>query len=451
MTADKTHGPRIDAARAVSLSDVVFLSDDWAPWAARPGVRIYLRPLGLADATPGALPLAGGPLSFDRVELILREPVQQAGTSPLPPAGEVGAAAAAPGEGPLSRPVPALTRKSSGFPTSPATRERQRDEPAGSAPSGHVRTVAELDTLRRWAALRGLGDTIEGRLDRLSRPRPAFAGLDLRRPRVMGIVNVTPDSFSDGGDFADAGRAAAHGVALAEAGADILDIGGESTRPGSAAVSPAEEIARVVPVIRDLAGRGLVVSIDTRHAVVMEAALAAGARIVNDVTALTGDPNSLAVVARAGCPVALMHIQGEPRTMQDAPVYDDVLLDVFDWLETRVDACLAAGIPLGSIAIDPGIGFGKKPVTHNLPLLRGLSLLHGLGCAQLLGVSRKRFIGSLTGVADPKGRGPGSVAAGLYGVAQGVQMLRVHDVAETRQALAVWSALAAGEALEEGD
>jgi dihydropteroate synthase len=309
---------------------------------------------------------------------------------------------------------------------------------------GRVSAIADLGTLRRWAGQRGLTAIIDDRLDRLSQVRPSFAGLDLATPRIMGIVNVTPDSFSDGGDFAESGRAVAHGLALAEAGADILDIGGESTRPGSAAVSPQDEIARIEPVIRDLANRGLTVSVDTRHAAVMAAALAAGARIVNDVTALTHDPGSLEVVARAGCPVVLMHIRGEPKTMQDAPAYDDVLLDVHDWLEERVAVCVAAGVPRGRIAIDPGIGFGKKSLAHNLPLLRGLSLLHGPGCAVLLGASRKRFIGTLTGIDDPKGRVAGSVAAGLYGVAQGVQILRVHDVAETRQALAVWTALQAG-------
>jgi dihydropteroate synthase len=421
MMTDKTRGPRFDAARAVSLSD------DLAPWAARPGVRAYLRPIGLADAAPGGLALAGGPLSFDRVELILRwespslSPRRRE-PSPLP-RGEVGTASAVPDEGV----APA-------YPSSEA-----------------VRAVADLDTLRHWAARHGLGGAIDDRLDRLSRPRPDFAGLDLGHPRLMGIVNVTPDSFSDGGDFADADRAIAHGLALAEAGAEILDIGGESTRPGSAPVSPAEEIARIEPVIRDLANRGLAVSVDTRHATVMQAALAAGARIVNDVTGLTGDPASLGVVARAGCPVVLMHIQGEPRTMQENPVYDDVLLDVFDWLEERVGACAAAGIPPERIAVDPGIGFGKRSLGHNLPLLRGLSLLHGLGCAVLLGVSRKRFIGTLSGAADPKARMAGSVAAGLYGVGQGVQILRVHDVAETRQALAVWSALQVGIEAEAGD
>ncbi|MGK9233620.1 dihydropteroate synthase [Inquilinus limosus] len=343
-------------------------------------------------------------------------------TTPLP-RGEVGTASAVPGEG-----------------AAPAHQ-----------PSETVRAVADLDTLRRWAGRHGIATTVEDRLNKLSRPRPDFAGLALDRPRLMGIVNVTPDSFSDGGDFAESGRAVAHGLALAEAGAEILDIGGESTRPGSAPVSPEEEIARVQPVIRELANRGLTVSIDTRHAAVMQAALAAGARIVNDVTGLTGDPASLGVVARAGCPVVLMHIQGEPQTMQRNPAYEDVLLDVFDWLEERVAACDAAGIPAGRIAADPGIGFGKKSLTHNLPLLRGLSLLHGLGCAVLLGVSRKRFIGTISGAAEPKARAPGSIAAGLYGVAQGVQILRVHDVAETRQALAVWSALQVGIESEAGE
>ncbi|WP_064742163.1 dihydropteroate synthase [Inquilinus limosus] len=342
--------------------------------------------------------------------------------------------------------MPALTRKSSGFPTSPAPRERQHENA-----SSCVRAIADLATLRRWAGRHGLAAAVDDRLDRLSRPRPDFGGIALDRPRLMGIVNVTPDSFSDGGDFAESGRAVAHGLALAEAGAEILDIGGESTRPGSAPVSPEEEIARIQPVIRELANRGLTVSIDTRHAAVMQAALAAGARIVNDVTGLTGDPASLGVVARAGCPVVLMHIQGEPQTMQRNPAYEDVLLDVFDWLEERVAACDAAGIPAGRIAADPGIGFGKKSLTHNLPLLRGLSLLHGLGCAVLLGVSRKRFIGTISGAAEPKARAPGSIAAGLYGVAQGVQILRVHDVAETRQALAVWSALQVGIESEAGE
>ena len=433
MATDPDHGPRDDAARAVSLSD------DFAPWAGRPGVTLYLRPLGLGDAAPGALPLAGGPLTFDRVELILRwespspshslsrmDPSLSPrrgeagrGASPLP-RGEVGTASAVPGEG-----------------AAPA-----------HPPFEILRAVVDLDTLRYWAARHGLTAAVDDRLDRLSRPRDPFAGLGLGRPRLMGIVNVTPDSFSDGGDFADSGRGVAQGLALAEAGAEILDIGGESTRPGSAAVSSEEEIARIEPVIRDLANRGLAVSVDTRHAAVMQAALAAGARIVNDVTGLTGDPASLGVVAGAGCPVVLMHIRGEPRTMQDNPVYDDVLLDVFDWLEQRVAACAAAGIPADRIAVDPGIGFGKKSLAHNLPLLRGLSLLHGLGCAVLLGASRKRFIGILSGVTEPKGRVSGSVAAGLYGVAQGVQILRVHDVAETRQALAVWSALQAGTELE---
>ncbi|MGK9171278.1 dihydropteroate synthase [Inquilinus limosus] len=414
---------------------------------------MYLRPLGLSDAAPGALPLAGGPLSFYRVELILRESNKT--ESPLPPReGGRGRGFSPPdpaqiaADQPSEPPAHSRADARRPLPLTPSRKGRGDKEEPGS---DCVRAVADPDTLRRWAGRHGLSAAVDDRLDQLSRPRPDFAGLALDRPRLMGIVNVTPDSFSDGGDFADPGRAVAHGLALAEAGAEILDVGGESTRPGSAPVPPEEEIARVQPVIRNLANRGLAVSADTRHAAVMAAALAAGARIVNDVTGLTGDPGSLGVVARAGCPVVLMHIQGEPQTMQRNPAYDDVLLDVCDWLEERVAACAAAGIPAGRIAIDPGIGFGKKSLTHNLPLLRGLSLLHGLGCAVLLGVSRKRFIGTLSGTADPKARAPGSIAAGLYGVAQGVQILRVHDVAETRQALAVWSALQVGTELGAGE
>jgi len=256
----------------------------------------------------------------------------------------------------------------------------------------------------------------------------------------MGIVNVTPDSFSDGGDFFDAAAAIAHGRALMTAGADILDIGGESTRPGADPLSPEEEAARVVPVIRALAGEGAVISIDTRHAAVMRAGLEAGARIVNDVTALTGDPDSLSVVAAAGCPVVLMHMQGDPRTMQRNPTYRDAALDVYDYLAARIAACEAAGIPRGRIAADPGIGFGKT-VDHNLHILRQISLFHGLGCPLLIGASRKRFIAALSRDEAPKDRLGGSLAVGLHAFSQGVQILRVHDVAQTYQARALWSAL----------
>ena len=276
----------------------------------------------------------------------------------------------------------------------------------------------------------------------LSRPRPALAGLDLAQPRIMGVVNVTPDSFSDGGRLAGADAAVAHGLALAGAGAEIVDIGGESTRPRAAPVGLDQELDRVMPVIEGLkaAGCPALLSIDTRKAAVAAAALAAGAVMFNDVSALTHDHASPAVAATAPG-VCLMHAQGDPRTMQANPRYGDVLLDVYDFLELRIAAAEAEGIERARIVVDPGIGFGKT-LEHNLALLRRLSLFHGLGCAVMLGVSRKRFIGALSGVGEAHRRVSGSLAAGLAGLAQGVQILRVHDVAETRQALQVWRAIA---------
>jgi dihydropteroate synthase len=257
----------------------------------------------------------------------------------------------------------------------------------------------------------------------------------------MGVVNVTPDSFSDGGDFAEGAAAIAHGLALKEAGAEILDVGGESTRPGAAPISIAEELHRVIPVIRALAAAGAIVSIDTRHAQVMGEAIAAGATIVNDITALTGDPASLDLLARTKASVVLMHMRGEPRSMQANPVYADAPREIRDYLAERVTACMAAGIAPARIAVDPGIGFGKND-SHNMALLRELGMLHELGVALLLGVSRKSFIGRLSRGEPPKERLAGSLAAGLAGLDRGAQMLRVHDVAETRQAIAVWQALA---------
>jgi dihydropteroate synthase len=277
-----------------------------------------------------------------------------------------------------------------------------------------------------------------------SAPEPLRGLLALDRPLIMGILNVTPDSFSDGGHFDDPERAIAHARRMAEEGADILDIGGESTRPGAHPVTVDEELERVMPVIEGLAGRTkALISIDTRKAGVMRRALAAGAHIINDVTALTYEPACLEVAATSEAPVILMHAQGDPRTMQSAPHYDDCLLDVCDWLEARIAACEAAGIARERLVIDPGIGFGKT-LAHNLELLSGLTLLHGLGVPVLLGASRKSFIGALTGIKDARARLAGSIAAALQGAAQGVQILRVHDVAETRQALAVWAAMERG-------
>lgn len=267
-----------------------------------------------------------------------------------------------------------------------------------------------------------------------------FAGLPMTGVTVMGIVNITPDSFSDGGRHFAVDDAIAAGFRMAEAGAKILDVGGESTRPGAAAVSPEEEIRRVVPVIRALAERGLIVSIDTRHAAVMDAAVGAGAAIINDIAALTGDPDSLATAARLKVPVVLMHMQGDPQTMQASPHYEDVVTEVYTYLAGRIAACVAAGIPLSHICVDPGIGFGKT-VADNVALLANLSAFHGLGCPVLLGASRKSFIAGLAPSQGPQDRLAGSLAAVLAGAAQGVQIVRVHDVAETVQALAVWTAI----------
>ena len=293
--------------------------------------------------------------------------------------------------------------------------------------------------LARWAEKNapGAADEIAQLSARLSAPRGPVCGLALDRPRLMGVLNVTPDSFSDGGDFATKDDAIAHGRAMAAAGADIIDVGGESTRPGSLAPSEAEELRRVIPVIRALASDGLLVSVDTRRAEVMDAALAAGARMVNDISALSHDPQARAVVARRGAWVVLSHMQGTPETMQREPRYEDASLDVFDALAAHVSAAEAAGIQREKIIVDPGIGFGKT-ARHNLEILRDIALFHGLGCPLLVGASRKSFIGRLSAGEAPKERLPGSLAAGLHAFGEGAHILRVHDVAETRQALAMW-------------
>lgn len=332
------------------------------------GLGTYLRPLVMTDVarTTGALPLAGGALWFDRVEVIER------GRAPfVVPAAELGAAELAP----------------------------------------------------------------------LVAPRADFAGLAMDRPRIMGILNVTPDSFSDGGLFLRPEAAVMQARRMA-AGAEIIDVGGESTRPGAAFVAEAEEIARTAPVIAALRAGGLEVpiSIDTRKAAVARAAFAAGATILNDVTALQFDPAMSGIAAGAGVPVVLMHSIATPETMQDDPRYDDVLLDVYDALAARLAEAEAGGIARTRLAVDPGIGFGKT-LEHNLALLRRLSLFHGLGLPVLLGASRKRFIGTLAEEAEAARRVPGSLAVALAGVAQGVQILRVHDVAETRQALRLWQSV----------
>jgi dihydropteroate synthase len=268
--------------------------------------------------------------------------------------------------------------------------------------------------------------------------RAEFGGVALSQTRIMGIVNTTPDSFSDGGKFDTAGAAIAQAKVLASQGADILDIGGESTRPGSDPVSAAEEAARVLPVVAALAGDH-VISVDTRKSVLMRQAVAAGARIINDVSALQFDPLSLPVVAELNVPIVLMHAQGEPRTMQLQPKYDDVALDVYDKLAGQIARAEAAGIARARICIDPGIGFGKT-FKQNLELMQQATIFHGLGVAVLIGLSRKGYIGALTGRHPAASRLAGSLGGALQAAMSGCHLLRVHDVCETHEALRVFSA-----------
>lgn len=283
---------------------------------------------------------------------------------------------------------------------------------------------------------------------RITAPRaPLVLGertLRLDQPLVMGILNLTPDSFSDGGAHLEDPEAAARaGVDMTIAGAAIVDVGGESTRPGAETVWEGEEIRRVVPVIERLARSGAAVSVDTRKAGVMQAALAAGAQVVNDVAALLWDDRALDVVVASNCPVVLMHSPDPAKGPHGGVMggrYDDVLIETYDWLEARVEAVAAAGVDRSRILIDPGIGFGKS-LAENLALLNGLALFHGLGCPILLGASRKRMIGALSNEAPTEARLGGSIALALKGADLGCQLIRVHDVYETAQALRVWRGL----------
>ena len=288
-------------------------------------------------------------------------------------------------------------------------------------------------------------DLPEATRTRLTAPRAPLAGLQFDAPRLMGILNVTPDSFSDGGQHFDPSHALAHSQAMIAQGAEIIDVGGESTRPGAEEVAIDDEIRRTAPVIATLREDGAIpISIDTRKAPVARAAHAAGATLVNDVAGFTFDPDLAPFCAEAGLPVCVMHAQGTPDIMQVDPRYDNVALDIYDYLSDRVDALEALGIPRARIIVDPGIGFGKT-LEHNLTLLQNLSLFHGLGCPVLLGASRKRFIGTIGGTEEARHRAPGSIAVALAGVAQGVQVLRVHDVGETAEALRLWQAATLGQ------
>jgi dihydropteroate synthase len=329
------------------------------------------------------------------------------------------------------------------------------------APFGHDGKVARLaGGLQFFSAVEIIGpgrsqlvpvEGIEARLDDAGRAiwanvtatRPPLTlgerVIRLDQPQAVGIVNVTPDSFS--GDGRETEAAIDLGHAMAAAGAALIDVGGESTRPGAKPVWEGDEAERIFPVVRALALAGTAVSVDTRKALVMEQALAAGAAMVNDVSALTWDPRAAEVVAQAACPVVLMHHQGAPETMQDNPKYArPVLLEIYDWLEARIAAAVAAGIARERIIVDPGFGFGKN-VQHNLALLNGLAMLHGLGCPVMLGASRKRTIGALANEAPADRRLAGSLALALKAAGQGAQLIRVHDVPETVQALRVWRGL----------
>lgn len=350
--------------------------------ALQPDDRLYLRPTGFVDGPfhdPAAVRrLAGGLLWFSGVEVIVRRGKYRA-ASVLLPAAE---------------------------------------------------TEARFGEHPQWR--------------NLVAPRPPLrlgsATLPMDRPQLMGILNLTPDSFSDGGRYAEPVAALERAGTLAKAGAAMLDVGAESTRPGSKPVSAAEERLRLEPVLAPLCATGMPISLDTRRAEMMQLGLASGVGMINDVSALQFDPASMALLASQDCPVVLMHMRGEPATMLNLGPYDDVLLDVYDMLEARIAACEAAGIARQRLILDPGIGFAKS-LRDNLDLLNGLALLHGLGCPLLLGASRKRMIGALSSEEPADGRLPGSLALALAGLEQGVQLLRVHDVAETRQAVKVWQGL----------
>jgi dihydropteroate synthase len=302
--------------------------------------------------------------------------------------------------------------------------------------AGHVRHTI----LRTPEILAVQEPRVRALLERIAAPRAHIAGLDMNGPKIMGVVNVTPDSFSDGGDSARSADAIALARRLEAEGASIIDIGAESTRPGAQPLENAAELARLLPVLRGLADLKAPVSVDTRKPDVMRQAVRAGAAIINDVSGLTYSSDSLAAATELGKPVILMHAQGEPATMQDNPVYKDAVIEVYDYLESRIEAAGNAGISRDRIVADPGIGFGKT-LSHNLSILRNVGIFHGLGVPLLTGTSRKGFIGKITGAAAPKDRLAGSLASAADAISQGVQIVRVHDVKATREALAVWQAL----------
>ena len=278
-------------------------------------------------------------------------------------------------------------------------------------------------------------------LEHFIESRDSFAGFSLSgldyKPRILGVLNITPDSFYDGGLYETTEAAISHARALHSAGADIIDVGGESTRPGSKEVSLDEELSRVMPVVKALSEDGIVVSVDTRHSEVMRQVIDAGAKVINDVSALIHDTESLSVVANNDVDVILMHMRGLPETMQNEPIYKNVVLDVYDMLYDRINHCVEAGIERKRICVDPGVGFGKS-VKHNVELISSLSFFQGLGCGVAIGVSRKSFIDSVSETEGSDRRLVGSLTALIAALNQGVNILRVHDVSETLQALNTW-------------
>ena len=333
--------------------------------------------------------------------------------------------------------------------------------------SDYFRPLAQLGTLRPATALPIAGTkswfthvehlTRDGRSqiidardtpvewrERVMEARASISGLNLRAPVIMGILNVTPDSFSDGGHHNSPAHAVRVAKSMVQEGAHLLDIGGESTRPGALEVPYEAEIARTVPVIEAIrATLDTPISIDTRKARVAQAALDAGANIVNDVSGFQFDPDLGPFCATAAAPVCLMHSVGLPETMQAAPAYENVLLDVYDFLDAQINSALRLGLKRSQIIVDPGLGFGKTQA-HNLALIQGLSIFHGLGCAILLGASRKGFIRDIGDAPNPAERAPGSIAVALAAIQQGVQIVRVHDVSQTKQALALFQAATTG-------
>jgi dihydropteroate synthase len=346
-----------------------------------PRARLYLNPLGLGRRPQGgaALPLAGGPLWFTSFTIILA--------------------------------------------------------------AGGKRVYEAAFPVASWPKLREtLPPYLRPRFDdlfsNLTAPRPPLGKLAFGRPLVMGVLNVTPDSFSDGGDFLKGKDALSRARELVRQGADILDAGAESTRPGSNGVPAATELKRLAPVLKEIRKIKIPVSVDTRKSAVMIRALTAGAKLINDVSAFRHDRKSLSVLKNAKAGIILMHAKGTPATMQKDPRYADVVLEVFDFLEKRIEVCGKGGISKNRMLADPGFGFGKT-TAHNLALLQNLALFHGLGVPLVAGLSRKRFLGELAGEKDPRKRLAPSLAAAVAAAGQGVQVIRCHDVAETRRALAI--------------